>query len=250
MRGLTLAALTLAASLALAGPPRHTPDELGPLFALGQQLEQDYVEAEEGHDPEGQDRQAALARTAAAQARAQRLPDVAALFDTLAAGMARHLRPTGFFATFRKIDALLGKQGGLPLTPAKPPDLALGAKRFDALCSSCHGKTGLGDTALAQSQEPPPENLQAADVVNHLSPWRIYVSIRWGVVDTAMPAYETLDDEERWAIAFYVLTLRQGECTGQPPPVPLAALATSTDQELSAKYTEAALPCLRRGAAR
>lgn len=244
-----LGVLGLAATVALAAP-RHGPEDLGPLFALGQQLEQDYVEAEEGHDPEGQDTQAALARTAAAQARALRLPEVGALFDALAVGMAKHQRPTGFFPTFRKIDALLGKHGGLPLTPAKAPDLALGAQRFAALCSSCHGKTGLGDTALAQSQDPPPENLQAADVVNHLSPWRIYVSIRWGVVGTAMPAFETLDDEERWAIAFYVLTLRQGACAGKPPPVSLAVLATTNDQDLSAKYTEAALPCLRRSVGR
>ncbi len=207
-----------------------TPD-FGPAYALLQQLEEDYVEAAESGVPERFDAQLPVA---------QRLRDAAPGFPEaveLEKGILAHAAAISLRPSFLSLRAKLEKLARFPLAPASAPSLAQGKALYAAACAACHGADG---SKLKQ------ESFQSSDTMNPMSPWRGYVAITWGVWGTAMPAFETLNGEERWAIAFYVQALRQPSCTAIAPKVSLAERATSTDAELYNRYSEAALPCLRR----
>jgi len=60
-----------------------------------------------------------------------------------------------------------------------------------------------------------------------------------------MAAFPNLSDDERWALAFYLFTFRQPECTGAPPRATLEQLAVSTDEQLAKTFGEGAVACLR-----
>ena len=70
-----------------------------------------------------------------------------------------------------------------------------------------------------------------------------------GIPDTAMPAFGLVPEEDRWAIAFYLFTLRTPPCEGARPSVELAALSVSTDVDLIRRFGEEKLGCLRLSAA-
>ena len=78
------------------------------------------------------------------------------------------------------------------------------------------------------------------------TPYRAFNVLALGVEGTAMPAYPTLSEDERWALAFYLMTLRQPACTHTPPRTSLEVLANSTDAELAQTFGAAEVPCLRR----
>lgn len=48
-----------------------------------------------------------------------------------------------------------------PAAAASKGDAAAGKVKYDTLCASCHGATGLGDGAAAAALNPKPKNLQA-----------------------------------------------------------------------------------------
>lgn len=48
-----------------------------------------------------------------------------------------------------------------PAAVASKGDAAAGKVKYDTLCASCHGATGLGDGAAAAALNPKPKNLQA-----------------------------------------------------------------------------------------
>ncbi|MBK7865286.1 MAG: cytochrome c [Archangiaceae bacterium] len=237
---MTLPLVLLA--LSGGGPPK----DFGPLYALAQQLEQDYVEAVEAHEAPLMDQQAAVARHAVDVAKALKEPAITAELERLAQGMARHVEALELRETFRKLERLLNAAGGFPRAPATTPDLQRAATLFSTTCAVCHGATGGGDGPTAAQLSPRPESFLSDDVVNPMSPWRAFVAITWGVHGTAMVGFNALSEAERWSLAFYVLTLRQPACTGKSVKASLRERATSTDLQLSGRFGEAALACLRR----
>lgn len=54
-----------------------------------------------------------------------------------------------------------GKTEAAPAAVASKGDAAAGKVKYDTLCASCHGATGLGDGAAAAALNPKPKNLQA-----------------------------------------------------------------------------------------
>jgi high-affinity iron transporter len=220
--------------------------DFGPLYALAQQLEQDYVEAAETHEVPLLDKQAEIARYAVEVAKGLGDSAITTEVEDLAQGMGRHVEALELRDTFRRLESLLNKVGGYPRTPARLPDLQRAAKLFSANCAVCHGPNGGGDGPAAAPLVPKPESFLSSDVANPMSPWRAYVAVTWGVRGTAMVGFSALSDAERWSLAFYVLTLRWPACTGKAVALSLRERATSTDLQLSGRFTEAALPCLRR----
>jgi high-affinity iron transporter len=77
------------------------------------------------------------------------------------------------------------------------------------------------------------------------TPFRAYNAIRFGVKGTAMLPFDTLDDKQRWALAFYVFSLRQPACDHTPPRVSLDDLANRSDDELAATAGAREVACLR-----
>ena len=70
--------------------------------------------------------------------------------------------------------------------------------------------------------------------------------IRFGVKGTAMVPIAGLDEKQRWALAFYLFTLRQPPCDHPPPRVSLDELANRSDDELAKSFGPGDVACLRR----
>ncbi|WP_257448757.1 cytochrome c/FTR1 family iron permease [Archangium lipolyticum] len=136
--------------------------------------------------------------------------------------------------------------GGLARSPRLAPDLERGKAIFQESCSACHGLDGRAQVSIAQTMEPQPANFQDADLMAGLTPYKAFNTTGFGVPGTAMPGFPTLSEQERWAVAFYVFTLRQPPCDDKPPSISLEKLANSTDAELVQAHGEKNLACLRR----
>ncbi|MDQ3262739.1 MAG: FTR1 family protein [Myxococcota bacterium] len=136
--------------------------------------------------------------------------------------------------------------GGLKRSPSKPPDLARAAEQFGQLCASCHGTDGRADLPIAKTMTPPPANFHDPARMEVATPYSAFNTITFGVQGTGMVSYAGLSEAERWALAFYVFTLRQPDCRGNPPSTSLEYLATQTDGTLAADHGADQVPCLRR----
>lgn len=104
----------------------------------------------------------------------------------------------------------------LPLTPQL---LALGRKRFDITCATCHGPSGDGNSIVAsQMALRPPPSLIAEKYVSKPSGY-IYEIVTKGFGLMASYAAE-LSVEERWAVVAYLraLQLSQTVPVGEVPP--------------------------------
>ncbi len=140
--------------------------------------------------------------------------------------------------------ALIADQG-LTQAPKTAPELAQGARVFAASCASCHGATGDGRGPAGLWLVPKPANFHDGVRMGRLSPFRVFTTTATGIPNTPMPAFPQLSDEERWAVAFYVFSLRQPACEGAPKGLGLEALATTSDAVLAERYGNKALACLR-----
>jgi high-affinity iron transporter len=136
--------------------------------------------------------------------------------------------------------------GGLARSPRRPPDLKRGEELFRTNCAACHGADGRADVPIAANMEPAPANFQDPDLMGSLTPYKAFNTTSFGVPGTAMPAYPTLSEEERWSLAFFVFTLRLPPCEGTPPRASLERLANATDEDLVKQYGQEHLACLRR----
>lgn len=136
--------------------------------------------------------------------------------------------------------------GGLARSPRTPPDLKLGEQLFQQNCVACHGADGRAQVSIAETMEPRPANFHDPDIMAGLTPYKAFNTVGFGVPGTPMPGFPTLSEEERWAVAFYVFTLRQPACDGNPPRASLEKLANSTDPELVQAHGQEHLACLRR----
>src|SRR5262245_20719480 len=131
--------------------------------------------------------------------------------------------------------------------PKQLPSLASGAVIYLENCAQCHGEAGKGDgpsRATMNPKNPVPANFTDADFMAGLSPFKAFNAISFGVENTAMASFASLSEEQRWQVAFYVLSLRfppesaqAGASLLESKPVPaelttVATLATSTDEEL------------------
>lgn len=90
------------------------------------------------------------------------------------------------------------------IAPLHIPRLDKAAALFQANCASCHGPKGLGNGPLAAALRPPPSNFHDRDRQRQRSVYGLYSTITLGVKGTAMPSFNQLREDERWALAFYV----------------------------------------------
>jgi high-affinity iron transporter len=203
-----LASLCLAFMAHAAPDPQvvlHLLDYVGVDYAVAVEegrvkSEDEYREMREfaGRIVEGVDALAPNDRRAglAAQARA-----LAAAIDSKAD--AEHVSS----AAAKLRDAIV-EAYGLVLAPRAPPDVAKGKSLFSVHCASCHGAGGHGDGAAARGFETRPSDFHDADRMARRSAYGLYSTITLGVSGTPMPSFKSLSEDDRWALAFYVATLR------------------------------------------
>jgi high-affinity iron transporter len=137
---------------------------------------------------------------------------------------------------------------GLSVAPRRVPDLHAGARLYADQCASCHGAQGRGDGPAARGLDPAPANFHDQARMAQRSLYGLYNTITLGVTGTGMAPYKQLDEDQRWALAFYVAALgteaqlaARGEALWHErkehaPIGTLPALATLTPAEVAQKY--------------
>ncbi|MFN2549421.1 MAG: cytochrome c [Myxococcales bacterium] len=92
------------------------------------------------------------------------------------------------------------------LSTSPPPDVPARAAEYayQQACTACHGVQGRGDGFAARTLETRPTDFTGADRAE-LTPYRVYSAVTFGVPRTAMPAFESLGDDQRWQIAIWTL---------------------------------------------
>lgn len=132
----------------------------------------------------------------------------------------------------------------LEVGPKRWPKIERGAKLYKLHCGACHGEKGKGNGAMAEGLKPQPTNFHAPDKAEGLSPFQAYNTIRLGVEGTSMRAFDELNDDEVWDLAFYVISLpyREKEALAvsdlpeMEEKVKLSALASEDNKELRARF--------------
>jgi len=134
--------------------------------------------------------------------------------------------------------ARLIKEKNLLVFPLVTPDLANGKELFRDNCVSCHGMQGHGDGPAADTLNPQPRDFTDPARLRAYAPHQFYQALTFGVDGTAMPAFaEALTSEQRWNLAFYLMTLRR-DFQPRPPATPvhftLRQMATKNNVDLAA----------------
>jgi high-affinity iron transporter len=223
-----------------AGDPQH-------LVEILQYLGSDYPAAVASGDAGELAEQRSL--SAEAVSMIHELPRLAAFEPRVAAIDTRVQRAedaTGVGADCTSLVDDLTAATGIARSPSAPPDLEAGAQLFAQRCAACHGRSGHGDGPAAAALNPRPADFHADAIMAGLTPYKAFNVVRFGVRGTAMAPFEGLDEKQRWALAFYVFSLRQPPCTSAPPRVSLERLANSSDADLAHSEGAGGLACLRR----
>jgi len=97
---------------------------------------------------------------------------------------------------------------GLKTAPLVWPNLENGKSLYVQHCTSCHGMTGAGNGKLAAGLKPGPTNFLNDTLMQEISPFQAYTTVKLGVEGTAMQSFDTLSDKEIWDLAFYIKALR------------------------------------------
>jgi high-affinity iron transporter len=105
---------------------------------------------------------------------------------------------------------------GIKITPNVYPSLDNGKVIYKTECAKCHGDNGYGDGPEGKDLSPRPRNFHDDEKMGSLSPFFIFNTVRLGVEGTGMKAHPTLEDEEVWDVAYYVLTFRYVQYKNDP----------------------------------
>jgi mono/diheme cytochrome c family protein len=105
--------------------------------------------------------------------------------------------------------ALLWAAGAIAGTPPRKTAeiVAKGKASYEINCASCHGDKGLGDGVAAAALDPKPRNLVTGTYKQGAKPEQVFATLGKGVAGTTMVAFGHLAEEERWALAYYVVEL-------------------------------------------
>lgn len=138
---------------------------------------------------------------------------------------------------------------GAPLYIPKPPPptqqlLARGTEVWQAAkCWECHGQTGKGDGEKAAGLKDdsgfpiPPADLTSGQFKSGPNVEDIFRTMTTGLSGTPMPSFrDAFPDEDRWALAYYVLALSafKDPLTGQPLSIAPADKTALNDTALEA----------------
>ena len=132
----------------------------------------------------------------------------------------------------------------MALVPRTAPDLQGAAALYQQQCAGCHGASGAGDgPVVTAAMEPAPTDFTDPQRARERSLFGLFNTITLGVEGTAMPAFESLSDTQRWSLAFYVGGLfqkadEQAASVWQTEPLTLDQAVTLAPAELARAQPE------------
>lgn len=99
----------------------------------------------------------------------------------------------------------------LVLNPSQAPNVESGKLIYAEKCAACHGETGLGDgeQGIQLGVSVPAFGLPEVARPATLAEW--YTVVTRGRMDRLMPPFASLNDQERWDVAAYAMTLHSTE---------------------------------------
>lgn len=254
-----LLCLALSLPLSLVLPARAAEaDDWHRLVGILQYLEADYPEAlASGSRFELDEQDAFIAEAlSASQALGDRGKSFVPRLQALKEQVNARAEPGPLTAEMSRLIEELIEAGGLTRSPRRAPDPERGAELYAQACATCHAADGSADVEIAKTLEPPPANFLDAEAMGGLSPYKGFNVITHGLPGTAMTPFKEVfpDAEDRWALSFFVLTMRHPPCDeaqraklsskkGSRPT--LEQVATHSDDQLAGLYGAEAVPCLR-----
>jgi cytochrome c oxidase cbb3-type subunit 2 len=136
--------------------------------------------------------------------------------------------------------------------PRATPDLVARGKDLytKAKCFQCHGDTGKGDGVSAPDLTDDlkfpirPADFTRGQFKGGSTVSDVYRTMSLGLDGTPMPSFaDSMNDEERWAISYYVLSLSawKDPLTGAPLNIPAGARAALNSREVAADHPRLAL---------
>ncbi len=84
-----------------------------------------------------------------------------------------------------------------------------GKASFATNCAACHGDKGHGDGPAAVALNPKPRNYSVDPFKQGDKVEDVFKTLGTGVPNTAMVSFGHLPEEERWALAYWVLELKK-----------------------------------------
>jgi len=97
------------------------------------------------------------------------------------------------------------------LFPAQVPSTNNGALIFAEKCAPCHGATGLGDGEQGIQLNVTVPAFGLPDIARPASPAQWYTVVTNGNMERFMPPFASLNDQERWDVVAYAMTLHMTE---------------------------------------
>lgn len=240
--------LAFALSALLAASPAQDDAAWHRLVGLIQYLAGDYAGAvkEQNADELAEQRGLIAEAVAAADALGAPAAPYRAELQSLRARIDQATDPDGVTAGCSALAQQILADQQLQRAPRATPDLKRAVTVWGAHCALCHGPNGDAQMPIAATLTPKPVSFHDGERMAALTPYRAFNTATFGVKGTAMAAWPTLAETDRWALAFYAFTFRQPPCDHVPPAASLQELAQSTDAVLAQKYGAQEVACLRR----
>lgn len=99
----------------------------------------------------------------------------------------------------------------LALVPPQTPSAANGEAIYFEKCAACHGPTGLGDGPQGIQLGVTVPAFALPEIARPASPAAWYAIVTRGKIERFMPPFASLDDQERWDVVAYIMTLHTSE---------------------------------------
>ena len=99
----------------------------------------------------------------------------------------------------------------LALAPLQTPNIANGEAIYFEKCAACHGPTGLGDGPQGIQLGVTVPAFALPEIARPAAPAAWYAIVTRGKIERFMPPFASLNDQERWDVVAYIMTLHTSE---------------------------------------
>lgn len=93
--------------------------------------------------------------------------------------------------------------------PSSPELISKGQVSYKTNCAVCHGDNGDGNGPAGASLNPKSRNFITEKYKFGTKPEQVFKTISEGSKNTSMAAFAHLSEDERWALTYYILSLKK-----------------------------------------